>query len=151
MSIGHMQDQGLRAAREGRSIRRWLDGTTVTAAYVVQTDALIYYNIPEGRQVVITKAFFGTETVSEEILGYLVGCDAVAGGGTPTQVHHHNHVVNGLALSGRLHFEKNLNPLIVLKYSEGHRSVSMAIKATDTATVVTFGWNGWVEDEGTLS
>jgi len=49
------------------------------------------------------------------------------------------------------HIVRDNNPPLVLKYSDGYRPVLIAVKATDTNTVVSFGWNGWVEDEGTLS
>jgi len=146
-----MQDQALRAAREGRVIRRYLDDQTETNAFVVSTAAAIYYDIPAGKQVVVTKAFVDCETVLEFAAAYVVGCSAITGGGAATQVHHalHDHV--GDKKEGPSHKVKITNPPLVLKYSDGHRSVSMAVKATDAATVMSYGWNGWVEDEGTLS
>ena len=32
---------------------------------------------------------------------------------------------------------------LIFNYSDGHRSVSMAIKATDTDAIVSYGWCGW--------
>jgi len=151
MSIAHMQDQALRAARDGRVIARYAHDQTVTAAFVVEVGATTYYDIPAGKQVIITKVFVGCETVEEFAAGYIVACDAVAGGGTPTQKSReiHNHI--GAKKDGLQHETIRPLPPICLKYSDGHRSVSMAIKATDTATVVGFGWRGWFEDESTLS
>ncbi len=145
------QDQGLRAARDGRSIHRNVAGVNVTAAFVVQTAAAIYFNIPAGQQVVIVNMSVGCEDANEFAAVYLVACDAVAGGGTPTQqyVEIHDHV--GDKKQGHGHTDDQIYPPIVLKYSDGHRSVSLAVKATDTDTVVDFGWSGWVEDEGTFS
>ena len=151
MSIGHMQDQALRAAREGRSIRRYLDEQTESNAFVVSTDAAIYYDIPAGKQVVVSRVHVDCETVEEFAACYIVGCDAITGGGTGTQQHHelHNHV--GSKKESLSHPVRNTLPPLILKYSDGHRSVSLAVKATDAATVISYGWNGWVEDEGTLS
>jgi len=151
MSIGHLQDQGLRAAREGRAICKFVDEDTVTDAFVVQTAAAIYYDIPEGKQLVIKSATVGGATVLEECVAYLVGCDAVAGGGTPTQLNHHLHIAIGDRKEGLMHAKESFDVPKVVKYSDGHRSVSLAVMATDNATVVTYGWCGWVEDEGTLS
>ncbi len=47
--------------------------------------------------------------------------------------------------------DDDIYPPVCIKYSDGNRSVSVAVKATDTDTVVDYGWMGWVEDEGTLS
>jgi len=151
MSVRFMQDQALRAAREGRDIARYQADQTVTAAFVVEVGAAIYYNIPAGKQVIVTKIFVGCETVDEYVAGYLVACDAVAGGGTPVQKTRetHNHV--GSKKDGNQHETVNAYPPFCIKYSDGHRSISMAMKATDTGTVVGFGWRGWIEDESTLS
>ncbi|GAG58200.1 unnamed protein product [marine sediment metagenome] len=144
-------EQALRAARQGRSICRWLEDVTITGSYVVATSASLYFDIPAGKQVVIPHAFVGCESANEFMAGYIVGCSAIAGGGSPTQFHHamHDHVGAGKVGTG--HVVEDFIPPLVLKYSEGHRSVSMAVKATDTGTVCTFGWCGWFEDEGTLS
>ena len=151
MSRLAQQTPGLEAAREGRSIRRYIANTTVTNAFVVQTAATSYYDIPEGKQVVVSRVFIGRETPDETLAGYIVGCAAITGGGAATQMQNeiHDHVGTKKEFSG--HIEKDTNPPLVLKYSDGHRSVSMAVKATDNATVCTFGWGGWLEDEGTLS
>lgn len=151
MSSRFSQDQGLRAAREGRRIDKSQVDQTVTAAYVVELHADIYYDIPEGCQVVITHYFVGCETVEEFAAAYPVACAEVAGGGAATQLHHdiHDHV--GSKKEGNDHVEEDLYPPAVVKYSDGHRSISMALKATDTSTVVKYGWVGWYEDEGTLS
>ena len=144
-------DAGLRAAQTGRGLARWLDADTVTASYVVSTNASIYFDIPEGKQVVVKSVVVGCETINEECAIYLVGCSAIAGGGSPTQFSHHFHMTVGDKKEGSVHLHEEFTVPAVIKYSDGHRSVSLAVKATDTATVVTYGWCGWVEDEGTLS
>ena len=144
-------DQGLRAARQGRSIHKSVAGGTVTGSFVVQTAAGIYFNIPAGKQVVVVNLSVGCEDAEEFAAVYMVGCDAVAGGGTPTQFYAEIHDHVGSKKEGHGHVDDNIYPPIVIKYSDGYRSVSMAVKATDTNTVVDYGWDGWVEDEGTLS
>lgn len=141
---------GLAAAREGRDIARYQHDQTVTAAFVVQTAAAIYYDIPAGKQVIITKIYVGCETPDEFAAGYIVACDAVAGGGNATQktIEIHNHV--GTKKEMNQHEIIDAHPPFCIKYSEGNRSVSMAMKATDNATVVGYGWRGWYEDENTL-
>ena len=143
-------DAGLRAGQRGKALHRWVDEVNVTASFVVSTSADIYYDIPAGKQVVIARTFFGCHTVEEEVSCYPVSCSEKAGGGNATQLAHHNRDVVGAKKEGRGSHDKDHRPPIVVKYSDGARSVSIAVKATDTATVVCFGWSGWVEDEGTL-
>ena len=145
------QDCGLMAARKGRSIRRYVSEVSITGSFVVQTSATLYYDIPVGKQIVVCRLFVGCETALNLIEGYLVGCSAVAGGGDAVQMNNHIHDHVGDKKEGSGHIVRDTCPKIVLKYSEGYRSVSIAVKATDTNTVVSFGWNGWIEDEGTFS
>jgi len=151
MSVRHLQDQGLRAAREGRAIHKHVTGDNVTAGFVVQTAAAIYYDIPAGHQVIVTSINVGCEDADEFAGLYLVGCAEVAGGGAATQHHEEIHEHVGDKKQGKSHVDDEIYPPICIKYSDGHRSVSVAVKATDTDTVVDYGWMGWVEDEGTLS
>jgi len=151
MSVRFMQDQALRAARDGRSVRKVQDAQTVTAAFVVQTSADIYYNIPEGKQIVVARMKVACETVEEYVAGYLVSCAEVTAGGVATKVSGELHDHVGSKKEGSGHIVRDTLPPIVIKYSSGARSVSMAIKATDAATVVGYGYTGWIEDESTLS
>ena len=151
MSVRYMQDQGLRAAREGRSIHKYLADQTVTGAYVVEVGAGTYYNIPAGKQVVITHFHVGCEDVDEFAGAYMVSCAAVAGGGAATKISFEVHDHIGTKKEGRSHIRAEFTIPLVVKYSSGARSVSMALIATDTNTVCAFGWAGWVEDESTLS
>lgn len=144
------QAPALEAARDGRAIHKHVTGDNVTASFVVQTATAIYYDIPEGKQVVIVNLHVGCEDADEFAAAYIVGCSAITGGGTPTQFHAelHNHV--GDKKQGKSHSDDEINPPVIIRYSDGHRSVSLAVKATDTATVVDYGWMGWYEDEDTL-
>ena len=151
MSGRFSQDQALRAARDGRAIHRNLVDQTVTNAFVVEVGAGTYYDIPAGHQVIVSAFWVGCETVDEFAAAYMVECDAVTGGGTPTALgmQLHDHV--GTKKEGFGHVRESLACPLCIKYSAGARSVSMALKATDAATVCMFGWCGWVEQEGTLS
>jgi len=151
MSVRFSQDQGLRAARDGRDIHRNLVDQTVTAGFVVEVGAGTYYDIPAGKQVIVSSFWVGCETVDEFAAAYMVSCDAVTGGGNATALgmQLHDHVGTKKEAAG--HIRQELYCPLCIKYSAGARSVSMALKATDTSTVCMFGWCGWVEDEGTLS
>ena len=152
MSVRYMQQQTLRAAREGRAIHKFKDEDAgVTAGFVVSTDAGIYYDIPAGKQVIVDTVHYGVNTVDDEITVYMVACAAVAGGGAATQKMHHFFASAGTKKEGNGIVIAHLATPLCIKYSGGHRSVSMAVMATDTDAIVTYGWCGYFEDEGTLS
>ena len=152
MSVRYMQQQTLRAAREGRAIHKFKDNDAgVTAGFVVSTDAGIYYDIPAGKQVIVDTVHYGVNTVDDEITVYMVACSAVAGGGAATQKMHHFFASAGTKKEGNGIVIAHLATPLCIKYSDGHRSVSMAVMATDTDAIVTYGWCGYFEDEGTLS
>jgi len=104
----------------------------------------------EGTQVVIDTVNVGVATPSKTVDIKIVGCSAVAGGGTPTQEMHIFRVANGAANQGELNKVIHLDVPVIFKYSNGYKSVSLSVKATDTETTATYGWCGWYEDENTL-
>ena len=151
MSRLAQSDPGLETARESRDIARYAHDQTVTAAFVVEVGAASYYDIPAGKQVIVTKVFVGCETPDEFAAGYLVACAEITGGGAATQKTREIHDHVGTKKEQNEHSTVDAYPPFCIKYSDGYRSVSIAMKATDNATVCSWGWRGWVEDEGTLS
>jgi len=152
MSVRYMQQQTLRAAREGRAIHKFKDeDATVTAGFVVSTLASIYYDIPAGKQVIVDTVHYGINTVDDEITVYMVACAEITAGGAATQKMHHFFASSGTKKEGNGIVIAYLATPLCIKYSDGHRSVSMAVKATDTDAIATYGWCGYFEDEGTLS
>jgi len=145
-------DQGLRAARQGRNLHKWDNAVTnLSGSHVVSTDAGIYQNIPAGKQIIIKMLCIGLETASDKLHVVPVGCSAVAGGGDATDLCHHLHIITGNAPSGKVEFMHEYPVPLIAKYSDGYRSVSLALAANDTGAQAVVGWCGWVEDEGTLS
>ena len=145
------EEQGLKAAREGRSIMKHLTDQNVTANFAVETGSGTVYNIPEGHRVVIVNMHVGCEDVEEFAAAYIVACSEIDGGGEATQKHKEIHDHVGAKKEGSGHINDNIFPPIVISYLDGYRSVSMAVKATDNATVVEFGWMGWYEAYRRLS
>ena len=117
-------DQALRAARQKRSIHKYVDDDTVTASFVVQTAAAIYFDIPAGKQVVVQTVNYGIETANKMVDMYIVGCDAVAGGGT---------VVVDLFHTGRESGQHTFRP--GMKFNTG-----LYIETFTNLTSVVFGW-----------
>ncbi len=148
----YSQNQALRAARDGRAIHMWDDSIVgLTTEHIISTDSAIYYNIPAGKQVVVSRMSVGLDTTDDDGHMYIAGCSAVAGGGDATQLGHHIHYYSGSKKDGRGEHDHDFSPPLVVKYSDGHRSISLALAANDTDADLLVSWSGWVEDEGTLS
>lgn len=135
------------AARRGDGLHKWVNDKTPGADAVVLTDATLYYNVPEGKQVLITAMHFDVETDSDDVHVGMVSCSAVAGGGDATEISGHAHIFTGAAVGWQASKERPFYPPILVTYSSGARSVSMKVNANDAAAVLSCGWTGWVEDE----
>ena len=147
-----MQQQTLRAAREGRALHKFKDDDSgVTAGFVVSTLAAVYFDIPAGKQVIVDTVHYGVNTVDDEVTVYIVSCAEIAGAGAATQHMHHFWASSGTKKEGNGLVIAHLLTPVCIKYSDAARSVSMAVKANDTDAIVTYGWCSYWEDEGTLS
>ena len=150
-------DDLVRASQEGRGICRWVNNKSGVATLTVLTDGPvagppsepgIYYNIPSGKQVRITKACFQLITASDDCNFRLVAMDAVNGGGnklayiTPIFT-----IKNGAAFTGfqGTSYDFYLSPIV--KYSDGVRSISVEVEANDASATIHAVWQGIVEDE----
>jgi hypothetical protein len=143
----HTYDSAKEAARDGRALHKWVNDKTPGATVVVLTDVTLYYNIPVGKQVMITQLNFDVATLSDDCHFSLVSCDAVAGGGTPTEISGHAHAFTGNVQAGSFSKERDFNPPIRVRHTDGARSISIRVDANDAALVCSCGWTGWIEPE----
>ena len=61
----------------------------------------------------------------------------------------HFHLAIGAVREGSSHHTEHFPTPFMVRYSDGYRSVSMAVKGTNAQINVTYGWCGWVERETT--
>lgn len=141
------ENAAVHAARRGAGFRSYVADKTASGASQVLTDATMFQNIPAGKQVVITFMYYGLESVADDCQFEVVPTDAVDGGGTPTTIMGHMHIYTPAGLGDSITQHRVLNPPCVLKYSDGHRSVTMRINANDSSAVVSCGFDGWLEPE----
>ena len=134
-------------ARRGYGLHRWVNDKTPGSDSVVLTDATLVYNIPAGKQVLITSLNFDLITVSDDVHISLVSCSAVDGGGDATDISGHVHLFTGTTVDGAASKERPFNPPLHVTHTSGARSISMRVKANDAAAVISIGWHGWVENE----
>lgn len=138
---------GREATRQGRALHKWVNSKTPGSSEVVLTDATLYYNIPTGKQVLVTQLCFDLETMSDDCCFTIVSCSAVAGGGTSTAITGCIQVFTGNVQSGSAAKERMYVPSILVTYSSGARSITLRVNANDANAVISCGWMGEVEDE----
>ena len=134
-------------SRLGDGLHKWVCNKTPGATEVVLTDTTLIYNIPEGKQIFIRKAWILLTSASDNCHGTLVSCNAVAGGGTPTNLDGCLVVHSAAAMYGSEHYERDYRVPIRVRYSDGARSISIKVNANDASTEISVGWQGWVESE----
>ena len=129
------------------AIHKWVNDKTTSGAAEVLTDVTVYFNIPVGKQVLITCMCFDLQTGSDNCHFQMVKCAAVAGGGAAVDVSGHVHIFTGAAIVTGVAKERIFHPPILVKYNAtSARSISMEIHGNDAAAVVSCGWSGFVED-----
>ena len=138
---------GLDAAREGRALIRWANSTTPGASEIVLTDTTLIYDIPIGKQVIITDLCYGLTSVSDSCVFTLVACSEPNGGGIVTDLNHDLYIASGTAIAGVYTYQNELVPPLCVKHKDGHRSISFQVTANDASATITVGWHGWYEDE----
>ena len=140
----------LRAARSGVAIHKHVSElATLTAAYVVQTSALLYYDIPVGCQVIISGIDWGLHTNQDVLYVRMVKTQFPAGVGDEVIISRTFYSHSGANPAYRMIENYDFVPRLVVKYSGGLVCVSMEAKVNDTDAIATIGWHGWVEKEGT--
>ncbi len=135
------------SARRGLGLHKYVDGVDTMATGAVLTDATLYYNIPVGKQVLITCLLCDLDTVSDDVAFYLVKCAAVAGGGSAVQLHGGQHVHTPAAMVTHGVIQLFFNPPILVKYdAAAAKSISVFADANDDGAAANIAWCGWVED-----
>ena len=135
------------SARRALGLVKWVDGQDTMATAVALSNAGIYYNIPVGKQVLITKILADLETVSDDVAFYLGQFADVAGGGARVQLHGELHIHTAAAQVTHATMELVFNPPILVTYDASvAKSITIYADANDDAATVNFMWLGWVED-----
>ena len=137
----------LDAALDGRSVSKNLDNVTPGAGYAVLTNAGIVYNIPEGFLFVVAVRYCSLLTLSDNCLFQIGWCSAVDGGGAFTNKGHYMRLYSGAAQSVLVTERCHIVPPGVFRYSEGARSVTIAVTPNDAGCAITCGYSGFIMQE----
>lgn len=151
MSIAHLQDQALRAAREGRVFIMKGCGINTLSGGVVQTAAGTFKAIPAGFAAVVNGFIIHLHTVSDDlvmVIGYTSNADAT---GDFVGVSPEIHIETGNVVAGAgTDFVTAPVPLY-FNYSATCKAVAVKLTTNDDAAEACFGVAGWLEEKGTLS
>ena len=141
----------LHASRRGHGIQKWANDVVPTGADQVLTDATMYFDITEGEQVHITRMSLSTNcdgnVVTDASHFNMVSCDAVAAGGTATDLCGHVVVSQASSNRGQILKEWIFDPPIRVTYTSGARSVSMLVNSGPVTGLFTGTWQGWYDRE----
>lgn len=135
-------------SREGNALHKWVnDALNLSTASILPTAGLCY-DLNEGEQVFITNVCWGLHTASDSVIVEVVSTTGACGTGVATLASHHFEGATGATPTGKELQCYPIDPPIMVRYSDGARSVSLKADANDDAASVTMAWYGWVEDEG---
>ena len=151
MSVKFMQDQALRAAREGRSFVMKGDSLDTLSGGVVQSAAGTFKAIPAGWAAVVAGFMIHLHSFSDEFtmeIGYTSVADATGDFVAASPV---LHLETGDKKTGKGAEFVQLPVPIYLNYSATCKAVAVKLTTNDNAAVVGFAVAGWLEDKGTLS
>ncbi len=137
----------LDAALENRDVHKNLDNITPGAGYAVLTNANIVYNIPEGLLLVVAVRFCSLLSLSDSCLFQIGWCDAINGGGTFYNEGHYMNLISGAAQSVLVTERCHIVPPHVFRYSEGMRSVTIAVTPNDGTCAISCGFSGFFMQE----
>ncbi len=142
-----IETPAIHVARRGGSLHKWVDGVDTMATGAVLTDATLYYDIPEGKQVLITCLSGDVDTNSDDVAFYMVKCASTAGGGSATQLHGEIHIHTAAAQVTHGEIYRIFNPPILVKYdADTAKSISVYADANDDGAEANIAWCGWVEN-----
>ncbi len=159
---GRRQDAGnikpvyLIADRTASFLDAALDGRDRHGNYVNQipgvgltvlTDAGLVLNIPEGYLYVVTSHEISIHTLSDDCLFQFGCCDAINGGGVFHADGHPDYLKSGAAQAVLVTQSHLYIPPLVIRYSEGSRSVTFQVTANDAACAISCGFDGFFMQE----
>ena len=151
MSVGYLQEQALRASREGRAFIITGDALDTLSGGVVQTTAGTFKAIPIGYAAVIKGFMIHLHSLSDEMsmeIGYTSAAD---GTGDFVAVSPVLHLETGDKKTGSVPAFVSIPVPMYIRYSDTSKAVAVKLTTNDDAAVVGFAVAGWIEDEGTLS
>ena len=137
----------LDAALEGRDRHGNYVNQAPGAGYRVLTDAALVLNIPEGQLYVVTSHTVSIHSLNDSCLFQLGCCDDEDGGGTFHPDGHPDFMKSGAAQAVLTTESHEYVPPMVIRSSEGSRSVTFAVTPSGAGTTISCGFDGFFMEE----
>ena len=145
MTVKFMQDQALRASRDGRAFIMKGAALTTLSAGVVQTGAGTFKAIPVGSSAVVYGFMLHIHTISDSVQ-LEIGCTAGADGtGDFVSMSPHIMIHTGDKRTGIPSAFVKLPVPMYLTYSATCKAVAVKLTCNDNDASVNFGVAGWLE------
>lgn len=132
------------AEREDRTVRKWINNFTPSTTELTMLTN-IAFNIPIDTIFYVTEFFANIEAFSKNCDFLLVKCTGQNGSGTVEEMTARTHIFSAAAGIGFLGQQIVFRPSVVVRYSDGWRSICVQVQANDIANVITCSWAGWWE------
>ena len=138
---------GLDAAREGRSIMRWVNAqAAVNAAATVITAAESFENMMPGYRYIIKTLYYNLSTASDTVR-YEVGVTSLPnGGGVFTPYTPYLTAGTAATVDGSPTMPEQIDPPICLRSTDG-ACIAMRLLTNDAGATVNAGFGGWYEED----
>lgn len=138
---------GLDAAREGRAIRGYVNAKTGLDSEVVLTDSTLLKVIPIDERLIITNYYMYLSTVSDWVTVEFVVTENEDGSGAITALSPKFRIDTGASVAASVTNQVTIWPTpICVTRAMGH-AFSVQVLANDAAAALTFGFNGWTEND----
>lgn len=139
-------EPGLEAAREGRTICHYVNEKTGLDSQTVLTDSTLTLNMETGRRYIITCFYFHLGTDSDTMEAEIGVTDQPDGAGEFTAKSPLFQIETSDKKGGADPSLVYLTPPFCFSVDDG---VCITVRATanDSAAELTFGYNGWWEDD----
>lgn len=139
-------EAALNAARENRTLCRWVNGKAgINGAVTVLTDAGLLMPLVDGRRYIITCLYINVDTASDTLAVDFIATENDDGSGAVVALSPQFHVATGAA--GRQPQLTAINPPIMVVRGDGYHALTFRAQTNDAGAEATLGFTGFYETE----
>jgi hypothetical protein len=138
---------GLDAAREGRSVIRWVNAQAgVNAAATVITAAESYENMMPGYRYIVNMLYYNLSTASDTVRYELGVTSLPNGGGVFTPYTPYFTAGTAATIDGSPPLPVIIDPPLCLRSTDG-ACIAMRLLGNDAGATINAGFGGWYEED----
>ena len=137
----------LKASREDRNVCVWVNDYKPGDGVNVINMTGSFHNLNPGEQFILTQVAWGILSLNDSAHFAAGFTDEWYGSGSFTPIHHHHEMTVGGAKEYKTMSDETLYPPMIMKYSDGVKTVCIQADCGDADVEVTVAICGWVEPE----